>query len=120
MKSFKDFTGIEGIDKLTELAPVVIELMSDKDIWQSVTEDTAWIELGTKMYKAHTEACEKLYKELEYEPTSSIELVSGIAHILRELYNDKDLLSFFISMSGQKKSLISAMANTEEERSKAS
>ena len=64
MKSFKDFTGIEGIDKLTELAPVVIELMSDKDIWQSVTEDTAWIELGTKMYKAHTEACEKLYKEL--------------------------------------------------------
>ena len=120
MKSFKDFTGIEGIDKLTELAPVVAELITDKDIFKDVTEDTAWIELGTKMYKAHTEACEKLYAELEFEPTSSIELISGVARILREIFSDKDLMSFFISMSGQKKSLISAMANTKEERSKAS
>lgn len=62
MKSFKDFNGIDGIDKLTELAPIVAEMITDKEIFNEVTEDTAWIELGTKMYKAHTDACEKLYK----------------------------------------------------------
>lgn len=35
-------------------------------------------------------------KELEYEPTNSIELISGIAQILREVFNDRDLLSFYL------------------------
>lgn len=120
MKTFNDFTGMDGIDKLMEFAPLIGEIVTDKDIFENMSKDTAWIEVGAKVYKAHKDACDILLHDLEYEPCTSIELMSSVAKILKEVFESKELMSFFISTSGVRKSLTSAMESTEAEQSKAS
>lgn len=112
MKTFNDYTGAEGIDKLIECAPYVSELLSDKDILSRMTE-MSWIELGGALYKAHSETCDKLFAILDRVPENSIGLVSATAQIMTEIFGNKDMLDFFVSASKSVKSSTSAMENTE-------
>ena len=116
MKRFSEFTGAEGIDKLIECAPLVAEMITDAGIMSTVGEETAWSDLGAKMYKAHTEACNKLFTLLEFEPESSLDIIRGVSQILSETLKDGTLAGFFISSSGMKRPSISATGNTEDEQ----
>lgn len=115
MKTFNDFTGLEGVDKLIECAPYVGELLSDKENLAKMSEMT-WIELGATMYKAHTEACDRLFEVLDAKPDTSIGLVSATAQIMAEIFSNKDMIDFFISASKAKKSSFSVTENTVEEQ----
>lgn len=115
MKTFNDFTGLEGVDKLIECAPFVGELLSDKKNLAKMSEMT-WIELGATMYKAHTKACDKLFEALDAKPDTSIGLVSATAQIMAEIFGNKDMIDFFISASKAKKPSTSVTENTEDEQ----
>lgn len=114
MKRFSEFTGTEGIDKLMECAPLVAEMITDAGIMSTVSEETAWSDLGAKMYKAHTKACDKLFVLLGFEPESSLDIIKGVSQILSETLKDGALAGFFISSSGMKRPFISAMGSTED------
>lgn len=116
MKTFNDFTGLDGIDKLTECAQYVGEILADREAFKDTKKDTSWLEVAAKVYKAHKDACDKLLKELEYEPASSLEIIKSVAKILRETFNDKEILSFFISVSGIRNSSTSVTENTGAEQ----
>lgn len=113
MKTFNDFTGLDGIDKLTECAQYVGEIIADRAAFEDTKADTSWLEVAAKVYKAHKNACDALLKKLEYEPASSLEIIKSVAKILRETFNDKEILSFFISVSGIRKSSTFVTENTE-------
>ena len=115
MKSFNDYTGAEGIDKLIECAPYVSELLTDSEILSNMT-DMSWIELGAAMYKAHSETCDKLFEALDQKPDNSLGLVSATAQIMAEIFGNKDMIDFFVSASKSVKSSTSAMENTEGEQ----
>lgn len=115
MKTFNDFSGVEGIDKLMECAPYVNELLKDKDTLSKMS-DMTWIELGATMYKAHAEACDKLFAALDKKPDTSIGLVSATAQVMSEILNNKDMIDFFISAGKAKKSSGSVTENTEGEQ----
>ncbi|MBP5379708.1 MAG: hypothetical protein J6Y64_09240 [Ruminococcus sp.] len=113
MKSFNDYTGAEGIDKLVECSPYVAELLTDSDILSKMG-DMSWIELGGAMYKAHSEACDKLFEILDHKPDNSLGLVSATAQVMAEIFSNKDMIDFFVSASKSAKSSTSAMENTED------
>ena len=118
MKTFNDFSGVEGIDKLMECAPLVGELISDREIMEGVGENTLWVELGVSLYKAHTETCNKLFIALGNEATdNSMEIISGMTQILHEVMGNKEMLGFFASLNRKaKKSSGSVTESTEGEQ----
>lgn len=120
MKSFEEFTGLEGIDVLMDIAPSVGEIISDKEIFENTKTETAWIEVGARVYKAHKDACDKLLKAVECEPKTSFEIMSSVAKVLKELFGNGELMAFFISVSGVRQSLTSATETSEGAQSKAS
>ena len=110
MKTFNDYMGTEGIDKLMECVPYITEILSDKDTMKAV-ENKSWLEIGGMIYKAHTETCDKLLNALDSKPDKPIGIVSSIAKIFSELLTDRDMIDFFMSASKMKST--SATENTE-------
>lgn len=97
MRSFNDYTGIEGIDKLVECAPYVAEILNDREIYSNM-KGKSWLELGAVTYKTHSECFDKLFEILDHKPETSISITSAVAQILVEIYGNQDLLEFFASM----------------------
>ena len=115
MKTFNDYSGAEGIDKLVECAPYVSELIKDKEMLSSIS-GKSWIEVGAIAYKAHTKACDKLFEILDHKPENSVGLVSATAQIMVEILTNKDMLDFFGSASKRVQSSTSVTEITEAEQ----
>ena len=110
MRTFNDYTGAEGIDKLMECVPYITEILTDKDTMKAV-DSKSWLEIGGMIYKAHTNTCDKLLEALDSKPDTPIGIVSSVAKIFSELLTNKDMIDFFMSASKMKSA--SAMENTE-------
>ena len=115
MKGFNDYKGTDGIDKIMECAPYISEILSDTNIIDKMTGLT-WMELGATVYKAHEEACNKLFEVLDRVPENSMGLIYATAQIMAEIFGNKDILDFFTSTSRMKNSATSAMENIKAEQ----
>ena len=99
MKTLKDFTGSEAIDKVIEVSPYITPLITDKEIMGEL-ENADIGTIGAIALKNHPEECRKLREALGNEPaTSALGEAYGISQILIEVITDKDILDFFTSMS---------------------
>lgn len=116
MKTFNDFPGIEGIDKLVEASPHIYEILGDKKVIALLDDQHNWIEFGGAVVKAHEEAVAAIMDVLGEKPTNPISLVSGIAKVMFEVVSNKDMIDFFTSLPKSEKSQTSAMENTEGEQ----
>lgn len=115
MKTLKDFSGEEAIDKVIEVSPYITPLISDSEIMGDL-EHTDIGTLGATALKKHPEECRKLREALGNEPASSaLGEAYGISQILIEVIMDKDILDFFASMNKTMESSGSATANGEVE-----
>lgn len=102
MKTFKDFTGAEGIDKVVECAPYVTEIIIDTEIMGQV-DKLSWLELGAKVVKTHSEAFSKLRVALGNEESSdSLSLSYSAAQLMKEILNNKEAIDFFTSFAKTK------------------
>ena len=102
MKTFKDFTGTEGIDKVIECAPYINEIIIDTDIMSKI-DDMSWLELGAMIVKNHAEAFGKIRTALGNEESeNSIGLSYSAAQLMKEVLADKDTLDFFTSFAKTK------------------
>lgn len=115
MKTFNDYTGTEGIDKLVECAPYVSEILNDKELLSGI-KDKSWIERGAAVYKAHSATCDKLFEILDHKPENSLSIVSASAQILTEIFTNQDMIDFFVSASKNVLLSTSATENTEGEQ----
>ena len=98
MKTLNDFQGLEGIDKLIECAPYINELIGDLSLINQL-KDHSWLSIGGEVYKNHTEACNNLFKALDHEPENSVSAVAATAQVVSEIFTNKDMLDFFISLA---------------------
>jgi hypothetical protein len=97
MKTFKDFTGAEGIDKIVECAPYVTEIIIDTEIMGQV-DKLSWLELGAKIIKKHGEAFNKIRFALGNEKCDdSLSLSYSAAQLMKEILNNKEAIDFFTS-----------------------
>ena len=111
MKTFKDLQGIEGIDKLTECIPYVDEIFSDKKLFEE-QNDATWGETAVAIYKAHTDSMNKIFEALGEVPESTLGILNATTEILKEIFVNEELRSFFIGVSKNMKSVLLSMANT--------
>ena len=116
MKSFKDLQGLEGIDKLTECIPYVDEIFSDKKLFEEQNEAT-WGETAVAIYKAHTDSMNNIFKALGEVPESTLDILNATTEIIKEIFVNSDLRSFFIGVSKNMKSVLFAMANIKDGQS---
>ena len=97
MKTFKDFTGTEGIDKVIECAPYINEIIIDSEIIKQI-DNLSWLELGALVVKNHGEAFNKVRIALgNEENVDSIGLAYSAAQLMKEILTNKDTLDFFTS-----------------------
>ena len=102
MKTFKDFTGNEGIDKVIECAPYINEIIIDTEIMSKI-DDMSWLELGGMIIKNHGETFEKLRTALGNDKSeNSVGLAYSAAQLMKEILSDKDTLDFFTSFAKTK------------------
>lgn len=113
---FKDFKGLDGIDKLLECAPSVDEIFGDKEIFK---EDVgSFGEVAIPVYKRHTDAVNKIFEVLEIKPENSTAIIKEVVMILSDILGNSETASFFSAASENLRSWLSHMANTEGEQSK--
>lgn len=99
MKTFKDFTGTEGIDKVIECAPYITEIISDSEIMSKI-DSISWLEMGGMIVKKHGETFNKLREALGNEKNeNSVGLAYSAAQLMKDLLEDKDTLDFFTSFA---------------------
>lgn len=99
MKTLKDFSGNEAIDKVIEVSQYITPLISDSDIMGDLDNMDIGA-MGGIAIKKHPEECRKLREALGNEPaTSALGEAYGISQILLEVITDKDILDFFTSMN---------------------
>lgn len=99
MKTFKDYTGTEGIDKVIECAPYVTEIITDGELMGQL-DKLSWIELGANVLKKHGEAFEKIRKALgNDEETDSLGLSFAASQFMKEIISNKDTIDFFTSFA---------------------
>ena len=99
MKTFRDFTGTEGIDKVIECASDINEIVTDAEIMSAI-DNMSWLELGAKVIKKHNEAFERVRKALGNDDSeSSLGLAYSAAQLMKDILTDKDTLDFFMSFT---------------------
>ena len=98
MKTFKDYTGEEGIDKVIECAPFINEIITDKDVMENL-DKMSFLEMGATIVKNHGKAFKEVRKALGNEDTDSIGLSYSAAQLMKELLTNKDILDFFTSFA---------------------
>lgn len=102
MKTFKDYTGTEGIDKVIECAPYVTEIITDSEIMKDL-DKLSWLELGATVLKKHGEAFENIRKALgNDEETDSLGLSFAASQFMKEIITNKDTIDFFTSFAASK------------------
>ena len=102
MKTFKDYTGTEGIDKVLECASDVNEIITDSDIMKAI-DSMSWLEMGATVVKKHGEAFDRIRAALgNEENTNSMGLAYSAAQLMKDILTDKDTLDFFMSFAKTK------------------
>ena len=97
MKTFNDFKGAEGIDKVIECAPYINEIIVDTEIIDKI-DSMSWIEMGAMIVKKHGDAFEKIRTALGNDKSeNSVGLAYSAAQLMKEILSDKDTLDFFTS-----------------------
>lgn len=115
MKTLKDFSGSEAIDKMLEISKYITPLITDKDVMGDLeSKDVGSI--GAMALKKYPDECRNLREALGNEPASSVlGEAYGISQILIEFITDKDVMDFFMSMNKTMTSSGSATENTKAE-----
>lgn len=113
MKTFKDYTGADGIEKLLEAAPYIEEIMRDNEVMHT---DGSWIKLGGYALKNHEEAANKLLEALggDDAPDNVLGKTAALANVLFEILTDKDISAFFTSLKKTDSTQTSAMESTAD------
>ena len=102
MKTFKDYIGIEGIDKVIECAPYINEILIDTEIMGKI-DSMSWLEMGAMIVKKHGEIFNKIRAALGNEKNdNSVGLAYSAAQLMMDLLADKDTLDFFSSFAKTK------------------
>lgn len=102
MKTFKDYTGTEGIDKVIECAPYINEIIIDTEIMSKI-DSLSWLEMGAMIVKKHGDAFDKIRTALGNEKNeNSVGLAYSAAQLMMDLLADKDTLDFFSSFAKTK------------------
>lgn len=102
MKTFKDYTGTEGIDKVIECAPDINEIIMDSEIMSAI-DSMSWLEMGATVIKKHSEAFDRVRKALGNEPgENGVGLAFSAAQLMKDILTDKDTLDFFMSFAKTK------------------
>ena len=102
MKTFKDFTGTEGIDKVIECAPYINEILVDTEIMSRI-DNMSWLEMGAMIVKKHGDTFNKLRTALGNDKNeNSVGLAYSAAQLMMDLLADKDTLDFFSSFAKTK------------------
>lgn len=102
MKTFNDFKGAEGIDKVIECAPYINEIIVDTEIMGKI-DSMSWLEMGAMIVKKHGDAFEKIRTALgNAKSENNIGLAYSAAKLMKELLSDEDTLDFFISFAKTK------------------
>lgn len=104
---------IQDIDKLSECVKPINEIYGDAEIFNENTSDT-YVELSLPIYKKHKAACEKLFEILDEKPTNAAGILATIATIFVSIKETAELRIFFLGVSANLRSWISAMQSTED------
>lgn len=115
MKTLKDYSGEEAIDKLMEISKYITPLIADKDIMGDL-EQTDVGTLGARALKKYPNECKAIREALGNEPANSVlGEAYGISQILVEIITDKDVIDFFVSMNKTMSKSKSAMVSSTAE-----
>lgn len=115
MKTFKNYTGEEAIDKVMETSQYITPIISDKEIMSDL-ENKDVGKLGALALKNHPEECAKIREALGNEPAASaLGAAYGMSQLIIEILTDKDILDFFASVNKTMSKSSSTTTNGVEE-----
>ena len=96
MKSIKDLNGADGIDKIVELMPYIIKIITDDEVYK----DKNYLKMGAVIAKNHKEELDNIAVLLGNETAANdANAVFRGAQLMRELDTNKDLADFFIAFA---------------------
>ncbi len=116
MKKLSDYKGEDAIELWSDLLDSLTEIMTDKNIMDSVRAKKPRLIIAKEMLKSHKKEVEQILLRIDPAPLTGLNIITRLVSILAELGEDEELKSFFEFAEQEKTESESSgfvMVNTE-------